>query len=346
MEFETVSPVANQAAASYVQQRQGVKGRQMAALGIKMESLKARLKANGTAQPATILNFNPVPLRLEGGLPYKVPSVIDPAVAEDRKLQFTYRGRPYRCSLLTIETPFLYTIPVDVFRKTGSEMADGVGVYDILACLQVESAHNFYAAYNGMTQEAANMGGVVIFEGTRNVLKEALKGNDVILKVPTFIKLPNNQREYFCEPKSFKEVLAPQLDKQRGYYETEMQTASMYNNDNEGRKNITQIHRVWHQFGLDMGFTQKVEPWLTSQSEPDETCGGCGAGKKRGTAYFCHACARPYSPLEAYLAGELSIDSVHMNRIQDADWAIVRKEEARRKALRKSLLDEPEKPKA
>lgn len=344
MPTDIATPMINPGAYAYMERRTGVNGKQQKALAIQTESLKAQLRVNGTARPATVLNCNPVALRLEGGITYKVPSIMDESVPDGQRLKFIYKGKSYKCSVLTIATPFIYPIIVDVALKQGEDPADGVGIYKPLACRPIEIAHNFWTAYNYGAQDSSNMGGVVIYEGDRHALKNAIKGEDVTIHVPTFEKLPTGQREYYCEPKSFMETLAVSLDRQRVYCDNEMQTASIYHNTEAQRNDITQIHRVWHQFALDMGWKEKPEPWLLSQKDFEVSCDGCGAGKKKATAFFCHACARPYVPFEAYKAGELGIESVHLNRCTDTEWAEIRTIEIGRKRRREGLTDEkPEK---
>lgn len=339
---DMMTPVINPGTYAYMERRQGANGKQQKALALKRESLLAALRANGTAKEATVLNFNPVPLRLEGGISYKVPSVTDESVPPQARLKFKYKGKEFPCTYLTITEPFIYPIIRDVTLKQGEDPADGVGVYDVLPCRQIEIAHLFWHSNNNGDKGGSGMGGVVIFEGNRHSIKKALDGDDVQINVPTFIKLPNNQREYFTEPKSFMQVMGDQLDRARTYWLNEMQTASIYNNDEDQRKNITQVMRIGHQWALDRGLMTKVEPWLLSQSEPDETC-LCGAGRKAHAKYFCHACQRPFDPFQAYMDKELGIDSVHMQRIKDEQWPIVRKEEKRRQALRTGESEEKSK---
>lgn len=352
IDFQEVSPAANPNIAAFVAQRRGsIDGRQQKALQLKRKSMLQAAAASGTAKPATILNFNPVPLRLEGGLPYKVPSIVDSFVPEDLKLKVHYKGKIYRAHMLTIREPFPFAQITDVNLKQGEDLADGVGVYDCKLCKPIEIVHHFLVSSHLGASDSTNMGGVVVFEGDKHKIwdsekKEIKKG--VKLGVPTFVKLEDNTREYFIEIKIFDEMVAATLELQRQYCDRQMQMASVYHSGgDDSSKNITEIHRVWHQYALDMGWKQSPEPWLHSSNDPEETCTGCGAGKKRAEAFFCHACNRPYDPLKAYLAGEIGIESVHMRRItKPEEVAQVRKHEAAMKARFSDILGEGEPPKA
>jgi hypothetical protein len=180
------------------------------------------------------------------------------------------------------------------------------------------------------------MGGVVIFEGDKRVLART-DSKRLSIKVPTFIRLPNNTREYFSEPADFEECVASALKLQKAYSNIQTQQAQAYwDQGDEERKNITAVHRIWHQYEIDMGFRQDPAPWVTLTTENTVTCAGCSEPKKRVDAYFCHKCQRVYDPLAAYMAREIPVTHPGMERIADNDWPKVHKEEARRKAIREA----------
>jgi hypothetical protein len=320
--MEIISAVANPHTNEY--QNRKIDGVQMRALNLKSLSLKQSLRATGIAKPASVLNFNPCALRLEGGITLKVPSIVDPAVRDDRRMEFTYGGKPYKATVVTIREPIIFPWITDVKKGEFDDVADGVGVYDAAVCKQIEIAYAFWQSYNFGAMDSSNMGGVVIWEGDRHAL------NSATINVPKFINLADSKREYYCEPQLFADVLAEALDKQKLYYERMIQEAQTYFDDPDQRKNIHPMHRVWAQYGLDQGWREKAPEWLLQINDPTESCEGCGAGKKRALAHFCHACSRPYDPFRSFMEGELALDSVHMNRIKDEDWAKVHEEEAKR----------------
>lgn len=342
-------------------------GVQARALALKRVSTIASLKATGIAKTASICNFNPVCLRIEGGLnykvpaareqlvevlgdgivernvpgiPYKIPSTVDEAVRDDLKLEFPYNGRIYRASILTLRDPHLYPKIIDVYKTPEQELGDGRGVYDIAVCKQIEIAHAYWTVYNVGAHDSSGMGGVLMFEGDQYALK-----SDTIM-VPKFVTLPNGAREYFCESQDLMTTLAECLDTQKRYYDNQMQIGQSYHDDPDQRKNITMVHRIWAQWGLDMGFREKAVDWLLSVDDPTETCGGCGSAKKRALAYFCHACARPYDPFRAYMDKELPYESAHLGRLTDEQWELVNAEELKRRSRRLPNIPPPEPPAA
>lgn len=333
-----INPAQNPGLNAYLRDRT-VNGRQMAALKVKYDSEVLKCRVPGATKPATVLNFNPVPLRI-WGVDYKVPSPYGDGVAPQNLIEFHYKGKAYKASYLTIEMPKLYTQIRDVYRKESEDIGDGVGVYDVNKHQPIEIAHVFWRTHNGMGSNASNMGGVVCWEGTRRDLEKKAEDGQIWLNWPKFETLPDTRREYYSEPRLLSEALGEALDRQRDYCDAHVQQADLYYTNEEERNNITVPHRVWHQFQLDMGWESTPKPWMHIQSSAQITCDGCGAPKKRVVAVFCHACARPFDPLEAYMRGELDVSSVHMNRIEPEGWEKVRTEEKRRRDLRKSLLEE------
>ena len=159
----------------------------MRRLLVERAALLASLEATGQAQPATILNFNPVPLAaLDGGIGFKVPSILDEAVSDEDRLHVKFEGREYKATVVTIREPKTFTQIKDV--KVADEIASGV--YDVKACKQIEIAHCFYVAYSmGMLGSATGMGGVVVFEGDRRSLTR-----------PGDKKRPPDQSADLCTP--------------------------------------------------------------------------------------------------------------------------------------------------
>jgi hypothetical protein len=310
-------------------------GRLARALALKRVSKQASLRATGIAKPASIVNFNPVPLRMESGIQGKIPSAIDPAVAEERRVEIEYNSRRYKGSLVTIRDPLLYPWIIDVQKTPEQEMADGQGVFDIAVCKQIEIVHAYWTTYNVGAHDSSGMGGVLIFEGDEH----ALKGN--ILHVPKFITLPDMSREYFTEPSTLEREIHECLDTQKAYYDVQLQIAQTYWDDPDQRKNITMVHRIWAQWGLDMGFREKPPEYLLTINDPTESCEGCGAAKKRALAYACHACGRYYDVFQAYMDKEIGFENMQMVRLKDEQWPLVHEEEARRRVLRTPPPSEP-----
>jgi hypothetical protein len=329
--FSAANPLQNQALNSMMDRM--TNGKEMRRLIVEREALLVSLRATGLAQPATILNFNPVPLSLDGAIGFKVPSVIDEAIPDEARLNYEHEGRKYKATVLTIREPKTYTQIKDVKEDDGVPS----GVYDLKACKQIEIAHCFYVAYTlGMLGSAVGMGGVIAFEGDRRSL-ERVGNKRISIKVPDFIRLPNKTREYITQVKDFEDCVAACLKLQRAYCNRQTQEAQAYWDQEDQRGNITPVHRIWHQYEIDMGWRETPAPWITLTNVNPETCAGCGNAKKRAEAYFCWNCQRPYQPFKAYVDGELGVEHPSLNKCTPEEWAQIRKIEAQRKKLREGL---------
>ena len=329
--FSAANPLQNQYISNVLDKM--MNGKEMRRLSIERQALLTSLKVTGLAQPATIINFNPVALGLDGGIGFKVPSIIDEAVRDEDRFIYKFEGREYKGTVLTIKEPKTFPQIKDV--KVEDEVANGV--YEVKACKQIEMAHNFFVAYTlGVLGSSTGMGGVVIYEGDRRVLDRE-KTKRLTIRVPNYIRLENRTREYLTEPKDFDEVAGEALKLQRRYCNQQTQEAQAYWDKEDQRGNITPIHRVWHQYEMDMGWRQTAAPWVTLTNENIETCPGCGESQKRVDAFFCWKCNRVYDPMAAYMAKEIPVSHPSMERIAEKDWPTVIKEESRRKALRTGL---------
>jgi hypothetical protein len=319
-----------------------IDGKSMRALKIEREALSMSLKAQGIAKPATILNFNPLMLRLDGGVEFSVPTFRWEGYPQKEIIPLKYKGKDYRATSLTIREPWLYPQITDVKKEEDVE----VGVYKMMACKQIEIAHSFLISYTFGSPNSSGMGGVVVFEGDRKSLNVKKKDPDtgqerVVVKVPKYVTLPNKSREYFTEERWFDEVIKEALDMQQRYCQLQTQQAqSFWDQGEDHRGNITEVHRVWHQYEMDMGWRTNAAPWITLMHENAATCEGCGEPKKRATAFFCHKCARPYEPMAAYMAGEIGIDHPALNRVPVDQWPAIRTEEKRRRELREGTTEQ------
>jgi hypothetical protein len=327
--FQSINPMDNENIAQYLRAQSKIDGRSMKALKVERESLLASLKATGQAQPAVIVWLNPVAGHLDGGIFLKLRSINDPQVLEEDRRVFKYNNREYKATIIPIKDPLIFTVIKDVKVEGDREY----GIYEPKACKQIEIAHHFLANYTTGTPNSSGMGGILVFEGTKMVLDNVLK-RKVMIKVPRRIQLPNGWSEYENVEQDFHDALAATLDMQKSYANTNTQQAQSFWDQEDQRGNITTVHRVWHQFEMDMGFRATPAPWITLNNENPVTCAGCGEPRKRVDAYFCK-CGRVYDPLQAYMDGEIPVTHDSMLRVtSDEDWKKIHAEETKRKKRR------------
>ena len=95
--FNPINPLANPYITNVLDRM--TNGKEMRRLLVERQALLASLEATGLAQPATILNFNPVALSLDGGIGFKVPSILDESVDDADRFRVKYEGREYRATV-------------------------------------------------------------------------------------------------------------------------------------------------------------------------------------------------------------------------------------------------------
>lgn len=326
-ELEEVPVSKNPQIQTYVQT--SVNGKAAAAREAKRQSKLRALALSGIVKPATLLNFNPFPISSpEGGMRVTVPACNDKNVPDDMKLAFQFKGKQYLCTYVTVRNAEVYPRITDV-RSEDDEL---VGQYDFDECHPMEIIHAMYVRAAVGAQDSLQMHGVIMFVGDKHALKkpDGKKNEPLIVQVPKFEILADRRRQFFAEPQEFAKLLDSTLTLQKTYCDMQLQLAGAYNDDPEQRKNITSVHRTWHQFALDMGWKEKPAAWMVSIDDPTDTCIGCGAARARADAFFCHKCNRPYDAYAAFMAGE-DVPQSYLVAYKGDQWNDIVKESKRRK---------------
>lgn len=288
----------------------------------------------GPCAPATVINFNPVPLTLQGELQrWTVP-----AAGKGNPIDMKFRGRTFRCSYMTIKTPHLYSVHSGTTndRQSGVDMP----VVDYAYIPPLGLVHQFFEHYVDGAADAQNMGGVLIFEGDIHALaKDRLDRESGNLWVPKKdITLEGyGDVVYVTEPKNFESFLEYLLTMQRNYIDgTIAQAQEFYNaNADELRNQLSSYHRLWHNFALHMGYIKTPYPWATERLDDHPateavSCPDCHTRQKSPDQHFCPECNAPFDALKAFLAGKVvSIDRLSV--YEGEELQLIRNEMLRRK---------------
>lgn len=270
-------------------------GPAMKKLTMQRTSAYIDLMNSGRCRAATVINFNPVSLKVEdGNVPWRIPAATDKL---KKSVEIEHGGRKYQAACFTIPKENARFVPWirDVHRPS-EDGENASAEYDAKFILPIEMIDQYKIQYS--SPQFTPMGGVLAFEGD---LHSFLKKET--LRVPRSSRLPDGTRSYFCEEIDLATELASVLAMQKEYGTGMIQQGDEYFQDDDNRKNITPIHRIWAQFFIDMGWKQIAPLWMSANLEGEEVCKGCGKGKTRGDAWAC-TCGRYYNPLAAFLAGE------------------------------------------
>jgi hypothetical protein len=303
-------------------------GENMKKLALQRVSAREALEAQGQIKPCTVINWNPVQLKLENAhAPWTIPPCTDKSA---KTLKIEFEGKKYTGSYMTIREPAFVAWIRDV-KKPTDDSGNPTAEYDAKFVLPLEIADQYHLEYN--TSEKQNlMGGVLVFEGDVHAFKKALGAKAAKILVPKYRTLSDRTRTYFAEEVDLVERLKLCLDTQKATCQSVIQKGDEYDQDDNERKNITSPMRAWAQFSLDMGWKQNAPPWMNAQLDSEESCKGCGRGKKKTGAHFCE-CGRPFNAYEAFMAGE-NVPESYLFALKGKELDQVMEELGKREALK------------
>ena len=316
----------------------------------RLVRLKIReLASNGSCKPATIINLNPVSLDLTGQLiGYNVP-----ACGKGKQINLKFRGREFVGSYLTITTP-------QVWLKTTGHSNDPTGdrpTFETKHIPPIGIAHQFYLHYCSGAASGQRMGGIVTFEGTIHTLEpEHMERSKRKIKVPRGewdADLPE-EPVWVTHEASLEELLAKELAQQRAYAEVVIAQGHAYatSQADDERKQLSNRHRVWHDYALGMGYITKGLPWASETLNDDPLvkaiyCPDCTTKQENPEQYFCRNCNAPFDAYQAFMAGrQVSPDRLAVYDVKSREWQEISAEMALRREKVRQLMGESETKKA
>lgn len=280
--------------------KQMLNGDAMDRLTMQRKSEYMDLMNSGRSKDSTVINFNPVSLKVEDqNVPWRIPAAPDKL---GKKIKVEFDGQTYIASYFTLrkEMPRFYAMIRDV-NKPSDANENPTAVYDPKFITPLELMDQYRIQYTN--PQFIPMGGVIVYEGDIHQFINDKGAFAKTLRIPNSTRLPDGRRSYFSQEMSLMSELALTLDMQKSFCQGMITQGDEYNQDEQDRKNITSVHRIWLQYALDMGWKQNSSPWMSAQLDSEESCKGCGKGKTRKDAWAC-VCGRYYNPLAAFLAGQ------------------------------------------
>lgn len=300
-------------------------GENMKKLSLQRKSAYEALEATGQIKPATVINFNPVRLMLhDGNVRWTIPACTDKSA---KRIKIEHEGRTYTGAYFTVREPAFVAWPRDV-KAPVDDGGNPITDYDAKFILPIELVDQYNIEYN--TPDKQNMtGGVLVFEGDVHAFT---KNKNNTLRVPKYKTLTDRTRSYFSQETDLDSALKATLSAQKVTCQTVIQKGDEYNQEDDTRKNITPPMRAWAQFSLDMGWKQQAPSWMNAMLESEESCKGCGKGKKKTGAYFCE-CGRPFDAYVAFMAGE-NVPESYLFALKGKELDSVLEELGKREALK------------
>lgn len=312
MASATITPEFQRANAEAILGRDPGRGNDMASAARKytMSLYKQKLREItqlGKGMPVTILNMNPFPLKINGGVLFP-----DEVAA---------------CPLGTAYVTY-------VIRDTAWQSKDNG--CDIQGMMQMEPVPyvplTLAAEYiREFMQMDTAFGGVMCYVGDADpaTLSKA------IVDVP---ELSYDKDELFVDThkRSFSEIYAKVKGKQKSSILRVLQRAnSWYENDHQ-RHFVNDTHRDLARLAKAEGYIEELPRWVmqdTQDPTPVEPCPACRVEPKAG-AIICVNCSHVFDIVAAYKLARIAYGSVDMDRLDAAGWAEVDKIKAERDKIR------------
>jgi hypothetical protein len=300
---------------------------------------------DGPCAPFTVLNFNPVPLKLQGVLAdHSVP----PA-GKGKIIKIPYNGRTFVASYVTLWNAKVWSVTISTESIKGFDepaiRADYLPTKGI--------AHQFYSHYVEGAMDALGMGGIVIFDGDIYTIadKKKLEKANGMIRVPRIDQELSTQDtvEYTCDERAFiEDVLASSLRRQKAYAESVIVEGHGFANSqaDDIRNQLAPNHHIlWHNWAIQMNYKTVPEKWASDQlSDTPDTkavnCPGCGTRQPTGNPPFCPKCNAPFNAFQSFMAG-LPVPDAWLEMYEGEQWEQIVAEKSRRRAKRAQLDGEP-----
>ena len=279
-------------------------------------------KESGECEPVSIVNFNPVALKLSGLFEqYCVPSPMDTRLPADvSRVKCKFDKREHVGHVLTITEPKIYGRNSGGFRsQTNNEpvlerepkialpVQIGYSFLENFSPIYVMGPDNVVANRPREMGAAAQMHGVMAFKGTirtlERLLHELAQGGNPKIEVP-FAKPTKvgklatigqfEQRSYRWVECYLDAYMVKMFEGQLKYADSRIARANrLFHGDEVDRKNITDVDRDWRRWAIALGYAKETEDgkkdWLYSMMSLSREDGPAEVNENLRNCKFCKA---------------------------------------------------------
>jgi len=311
----------------------------------------------------TVINFNPVPLTLEGELGrYSVPTPFDHRLpATVQRVSFEWQGRERFGHALTLREPHIFGKMVSAVPHNGDK-AYPIPQRQVEYYLPIAIAYAFLEHYSPIfvthrdqkvaapPKDARRIYGVLAYEGDLSALNHYhLQQSDRKIKVPIARQQTvgaRTQRSYTTVDCDLDEYLEEMFGGQLRFADGVITRAqARFAEGGESIKEIGDNERAWYRWAIEQGYVEQPKrgekTWLyeTITLRPEVTgqlaggsklrkCQGCTKVEPAENTPFCPSCGAPIDTYETYMAGFPVADA----------WLEAVKEPEKLQAIRKERL--------
>lgn len=304
----------------------------------QVEAKAQEMIETGQCTPFTVINFNPMPVGLQGVLKqYKVWTPDDGKLPKDvLRISVEWEGKERRGHVLTIREPKKDGKMVGA--TAGGAPGEVTAQREPKLYMPKEIAYSFMEHFSPVftarpgtvlppaPKDARRIFGVLVFEGDIHTLEGLLNEADPdkrIINVPVchVHTVGNTSIKAFRTVQfSLDRYLEQMFSGQKKYADGAITRAQQkWNGTDQDRADISDSDRVWYRWAIDLGYAKKPtnneKTWLNEyltltggDEEPKvdprlRKCQACKALEPEVDTPFCTKCAAPINTFTTYMAG-------------------------------------------
>lgn len=306
----------------------------------KARETREHLVESGQCEPFTVVNFNPVAMKLAGEFErYGIPSPNDDRLPKDvLRVRLDYDGKARIGHCVTIRDPHIYGRNVNATWAKGGGPGDAIPEREVMYFLPVAIAYNFLEHFSpifvtGSDNRAAappkdqrKFYGVLAFRGDINNLEKILaeeRPEKRVIHVPLAVSRQTDKlqsRTYKSVPTPLDDYLEKMFTGQLKFADATISRAQQrWNGTDEDRKDISTTDRIWYRWAINLGYAEPPKPgektWLNElltlnmgKTPADPTggrrkCQSCRTLEPELNTPFCPKCNAPINTFETFMAG-------------------------------------------
>jgi hypothetical protein len=265
----------------------------------RFSEIQRLLKQAEADKPVTILNLNPFPLRINGGVyfPDEVPACPP--------------GKPYAIYVIR-ETRWGH-------KDLGCD-AQNVMQMEPVPAIPLVLAAEYIREY---VQQDGGFGGVLCYIGDHEpgTIKKG-----AMIRVPEVAYTDRGEFYVEVRERDFHETLSSIRKKRNSSILQRLQSANAWYENDSQRMNVNDTHRDLARLALEEGLIPELPRWVMQANPAAEQqappCPSCAVIPKTG-AILCVNCGHIYDVVQAYKNGRIAYGAVEMDRLTTEEWKTV-----------------------
>ena len=261
------------------------------------------LKQAEADKPVTILNLNPFPLKINGGVFFPEEIAACPA------------GKPYTIHVIR-ETRWGH-------KDLGCD-AQNMMQMEPVPAIPLVLAAEYIREY---VQQDGGFGGVLCYVGDHDPATIKKGGT---IRVPEVAY--SDRGEFYVEvrERDFHETLSAIRSKRNQSILQRLQSANAWYENDSQRMNVNDTHRDLARLALDEKLIPELPRWVmqanTLMEKQPEPCPSCAVTPRFG-AILCINCNHIFDVLQAYKNTRIGYGAVEMDRLTAEEWKIAEQDQ-------------------